>query len=185
MGRRKHGKKAAAGPAPLACLAFDSCLLRCTVLGGSSSRRLVALWISKAEWEQLIRVVVVPCFKGSWQLVSLTWPAVDGDVLASVTGANCWLQWPVTVRSSTQSKRERELMTGCVLPASRSRMAVNFEEAAELAAPASRPADRHPKYTVNTDGYGYLDFDVYGVLAMEEERRGGWSLEEAAWSAKV
>jgi hypothetical protein len=132
------------------------------------------LSIMKEEWIQLIRAVVVPCFKGSWDLHRLTHPSGADDSLESVTGDNCWLQWPCTVRDSTQSKRKRDIRSGCVRPAPRSRMLESFVEAAELAAPAARPAARRPSYSENSGGYGYLEFDVWGVLALEESTNGKW-----------
>ena len=166
MGR----KKKAVGPlrVGLACLAPEASLLRCIAVAGDGSRRLVVLWIRREEWVQLIRTVVVPCFLGSRHLLSLTHPAIADGGLESVTAENCWLQWPCTVKPSTHSKRERDIKTGCVLPAPKSRIVESFKKAAELAAPADRPADRRPSYAQNDDGYAYLEFDVWGVLAMEE-----------------
>ena len=172
----------------LSCLGRTASLLRCTQVH-LGARQLVVLWISSEEWDRLIRLVVMPCFKGSWQLLRLTCGAGEmrpHEALAAVTGQNCWMQWPSSVRSSTQSKRRRDIKTGCVLPAPRSQIVgANKVEAAALAGSAARPADRRLRFSTNGDGYSYVEFDVWGVLAMDEDRRGRWRIVGNEWSARV
>lgn len=148
------------------------------------------LWIEQSEWESLLLLVVMPCFLGSWQLVPGACQPRNNNGLAGVTPANCWLQWPCTVRPSKHTKKERELNTGCVMPASKSRIAANLAEAATLAAGGSISrrrhfADRNVRVSANEGGYTYVTFDIWGVLAMTASPRGNWRKRSANWDLAV
>lgn len=187
MARSKGKKKVVERAVRLGCLTRPATLLRCTVLADGDRKRSL-LWINKAEWEKVVVVVVMPLFIGSWQLLASRHPppAVgEADGLAGVTPGNCWLQWPCTVRKSSHTKKERDIKTGCVEPASKSRIASNLAEAAALPSTAARSSDRAVRLSTNGEGYKYVQFDVWGVLAAEEGSNGAWESKEEAWSEEV
>lgn len=190
--RKKKAKENEEGRVGLACLVRAASLLRCTLVLAGGGRELVVLWISQAEWELIITRVLAPLFLGSWQLTELCHPPVaatsDEDLLSKVRARDFWLQWPCTVSPSSQSKRERDIKTGCVLPAPRSRVAANLALAAGLAGSSARPSDRRVSLSTGGEGYNYVVFDAYGVLAMKEgsTRNGNcWIKLEDEWSLKV
>lgn len=167
-------------------------LLRCTRLLPNGVRLITVLWISIVEWEKIITRVVMPCFLGSWQLEAPSVPAPPADArnpLEHVTVATCWLQHPSTVRSSCHVKKERDIRTGCVNPAPKSRIKSNLALAAGLADGAARPADRRVRVSMSSDGYTYLTFDCYGVVAMEEQKDAEgndvWLMREKMWVEEV
>lgn len=92
-------------------------LLKCTLLGQGGSRQRAVVWVSQAERRSIVLVVVLAFFQHSCQLASLQHPAT-----APLTVDNCWLGHTECVKPSTASKRVRELDTGCVHPAAKSRI---------------------------------------------------------------
>jgi hypothetical protein len=176
-GRQKYEDKLGLG-----CLSDEApSLLRCTVLE-DGSRQLSVVRVSKSEWEDVVRHVLHPCFKGSQQLQSFTLLGVDaghGVALSAASAEDSWLQWPKLVKDSMHWKKEDDIYSGCVLPACKRRLAENFAEVRALPGGSARPPDRRVVLSRNPDGYAYLQFDLYGVLALKEGKRGAWTKPRA------
>jgi hypothetical protein len=186
--RRQKGKAARRGGAGrqryqrkllLRCFskkASKGSLLRCTVLEGGS-RQLSVVRVSRTEWEDVVKHVLHPCFKGSKQLESFTLLGDEdghGVALSAASAEDSWLQWPKLVRDSMHCKKEEDIFTGCVLPACKRRLAENFAEVRALPGGAARPPDRRVVLSRDPGGYAYLEFDLYGDLELTEKRNGTW-----------
>jgi hypothetical protein len=130
------------------------------------------------EWQLVLLSVVLVCTMGAAQLKGGSWDwkggvVREGDSWDGVTGRNSWLEYPVCVENpgrKKQRKRERELRTQCVFPATELQRRDNqrayeqYQQEQQQQAGSSRGAGiaRQLKYWVNDSGYAYVEFDVVG-----------------------
>lgn len=179
-GRRRYGKVG------LACLSRAASLVVCSVVAPGACR-LAALWLSKQEWQLVIMSVAMVCFVGSEQLLC-SGPAVEGHSWDGLTAEQSWLQYPSCVAPSSQSKRERDLKTGCVYPASGRRRRQNqaaYESwVQESGQGEASVGSRRLSYWTNADGYAYVEFNLLGVLALEEGV-GQWTSRSTVYTKSV
>lgn len=186
----------------MACLEQEHSLIRCRVVGGSSSQAAVVA-LSQLEWERLLMLVVLPFFVYSWQLRSLCTgqrAAADGSLhsqLEHVTARSSFLQHPscvVVVARGGACKRQGELLSQCIRPSVDGK--VDHKAVAEvlgssrqhqhLSSRVDRQADRQVEWRwVGPAGKRrlQLSFLTFGQLLRVEEG-GGWA-KDRRWSKQV
>lgn len=162
----------APGTVALACLQREASLLRCSLVHGAGCRQIAALWISKYQWEQVIKRVVLAFFVCSPQLVRLRIGGQDNEDLGDGEVEASWLQHPSLVKESNESRRIQCLHSGCVRPAALSK--INHQKAVVgLAGTSTRTSSRAlVRKWASTQGYYYVEFKVLGVLARIEDEYG-------------
>ncbi len=145
-------------------------LIKCTLLARDGSRQRAVVWVSQRERRRIVLLVVLAFYAHSCQLHSLQHPpprrGQPKDSAVGVTVENCWLNQKACVRPSTASKRERQLYTGCVQPAVRSKIDhAAWATAARGAAGSTarrrqQLQDRNVKWKRAGGGYIQLSFDL-------------------------
>lgn len=166
----------------MGALSRRSTLLRATLLDGQE-RQAVILNVARAEWREVLELVIMPFFLRSTQLLCPHWPGLamvmdwhraggappETDRPSSSNTPQTWLERPGLVKLDKRwGKKRKEIVTACVAPAASSKithLALVGEEWVN---------QRDVKWKLGGGGYYQLTFNVRAAVIAKGCRGSQW-----------